>query len=316
MKAHPSLSRFDLVSLRLFVAVVDAGSLTAGADRFGISLAAASKRIGELEQQLGTPLLARSKRGVEATTAGQTLHRHALALVFGLEQMAIAIDEYRGGARGHVRLAANTSAINGFLPALLAAFRAAHPSVGIDLEELLSSEVVDAVTRGSADLGVYPENTPAEELTSVVCDSDELVLAAAQDHPLACSSRLRFEQALGYDFIVLSRHTAVRRQISAAAESHGRVLRVPIQVHSFDAMCRMVAVGLGVGVLPRAAAAPHAASMRLALVALDEPWVRRRLLLGVRERERLGAPARALLALIERRAAAETDAISGPAADT
>src|SRR5688500_13880503 len=73
-----NLNRFDLVSLRLFVAVVDAGSLTAGAERFGISLAAASKRIAELEQHCGVTLLQRSQRGVTATAGGQTLHRHAI----------------------------------------------------------------------------------------------------------------------------------------------------------------------------------------------------------------------------------------------
>lgn len=298
-----SLSRFDLVSMRLFIAVVDAGSLTAGADRFGISLAATSKRIGDLEGQMQTPLLARSPRGVDVTPAGLTLYRHAVALVFNLEQMAMAVDEFRDGSRGHVRIAANTSAINGFLPLLLATFRCDQPRVSIELEELLSREVVDAVTRGAADIGIYPENTPAEQLTSVACDSDQLVLAVAHGHPLAPLRRLRFERALEHDFIVLSRNTAVRRLISAAAESHGRMLRMPIQVHSFDALCRMVGAGLGIGVLPSAAAAPHGESMRLTLLQLDEPWARRRLLLGVRDRERLSNPARALVELIERRAA-------------
>lgn len=299
------LSRFDLVSLRLFIQVVDAGSLTAGADSFGISLAATSKRICDLEHQVDTTLLTRSKRGVEATPAGSMLHRHALGLVFGLEQMALAIDEFRAGVRGQVRVAANTSAINGFLPELVAAFRREHPAIGVEIQEALSDEVVDAVSRGAADLGVYPENTPAEELASVVCDSDDLVLVVGRRHPLARFRKLRFEQALDDDFIALSRSTAVRRLIGAAAEGHGRVLRVPIQVHSFDAMCRMVAAGLGVGVLPSAVAAPHAASMNLRLIALDEPWARRRLLLAARDFEQLAAPARALAEMIKCRAARE-----------
>jgi len=297
-----NLGRFDLVSLRLFVAVVDAGSLTAGADAFGISLAAASKRIAELEHHLGTPLLERSKRGVVPTDAGRTLHRHTIGLVFSLEQLAAAIGEHRGGTHGQVRVWANTSAINGFLPPLLAAFRAAQPQVRIELEEALSSEVVDAVTRGSADIGVFPENTPADELDCVVCDSDQLVLAVAHDHALAGARQVRFAQLLEQDFIGLDRRTAVRRLISAQAEAHGRALRVPIEVHSFDAMCRMVAVGLGIGVLPRAAAAPHAKSMRLRLVRIDEPWAERRMLLGVRDRDHLAAPARSLVDLIEHRA--------------
>ena len=66
-----NLNRFDLVSLRLFVAAIDAGSLTAGAEHFGISLAAASRRIAELEHHCGKALLQRSQRGVTATSEGQ-----------------------------------------------------------------------------------------------------------------------------------------------------------------------------------------------------------------------------------------------------
>jgi DNA-binding transcriptional LysR family regulator len=77
-----NLNRFDLISLRLFVATVYAGSLTAGAERFGILLAAASKRIAELEAHVGRPLLARSKRGAVPTPAGQTLYRHAIEVVW------------------------------------------------------------------------------------------------------------------------------------------------------------------------------------------------------------------------------------------
>jgi DNA-binding transcriptional LysR family regulator len=94
-----NLNRLDLVTLRLFVAVLDAGSLTAGADRYGISLAAASKRIAELEGHCGISLLQRSARGVTATAGGQTLHRHAIELVAHLERMALAIADFHTGVR-------------------------------------------------------------------------------------------------------------------------------------------------------------------------------------------------------------------------
>ena len=134
-----NLARFDLVSLRLLVAVVDAGSLTAGAERFSISLPAASKRIAELEASLGTALLERRPGGVTPTAAGHTLYRHAIRLVAELEQMATAMGDYARGAQGHVRLWANTSAVNGFLPRVLARVLAANPGTRVDLQESLSA---------------------------------------------------------------------------------------------------------------------------------------------------------------------------------
>ncbi len=182
MRFPVNLSRFDLASLRLFVATLDSGSLTAGAARFGISLAAASKRIAELESHVGLSLLARSKRGVAATPAGQTLQRHAIEVVARLEQLAVAMNDFHRGTHGHLRLWANTSAFGGFLPALLAAYSAAHPDITIDLEDALSEDAVRAVVSGAAELAVVGENTPCGGLHTFVCDRDELMLLVPAGH--------------------------------------------------------------------------------------------------------------------------------------
>ena len=89
------------------------------------------------------------------------------------------------------------------------------------------------------------------------------------------------------------------RQFATAAETEGRPLRIRVQVRSFDGMCRLVAAGAGLGVLPRAAAAPHVASMRLKVIALREPWAQRRqLCLGCRDFDALSPAARALVTLL------------------
>ena len=289
-----NLSRFDLVSLRIFVAVVEAGSLTGGAGRYGISLAAVSKRVVELERETGAPLLDRSKKGVVPTPAGQTLYRHALRLVADLENLAVAMGDYGRGVRAHVRLWANTSAVNGFLVEPLADYLAAHPTTKVDLEEALSDAVVRAVASGAADLGIFADNIPAAGLITAPCDTDELVLLLPPRHPLAGRRRVRFSEAVEYDFIGLERSSSLLRLLGGEAAALGRSLKVRVQVRSFDAMCRMIARGIGIGVLPDTAARPHVASMRLARVRLQEPWATRRMLLGYRGLENLAAPARAL----------------------
>lgn len=298
MASPINLNRFDLASLRLFVAVLDAGSLTAGAERFGISLAAASKRIAELESHVGSPLLERSKRGVAPTAAGLTLHRHAVELVAGLEQLAMAMGDFQDGTRGHLRLWANPSAFNGFLPPLLAAYCAAYPGIKVDLEDSLSEDAVRAVQSGAAELAVIGENTPCAGLESLVCHVDELVLLTPPAHPLAGRERVGFREALVHDFVALSRVTSLMRQVSAAAEAEGLPLKLRVQVRSFDAVCRMVAAGLGIAILPRSGAVPQAQALGLHLAQIDGMRTERRLLMVMRRRDALTPAARALVDMV------------------
>ena len=298
-----NLNRFDLVSLRLFVAVLDAGSLTAGADRFGISLAAASKRIAELEQHCGMALLERGQRGVRATPNGQTLHRHAIEVIARLEQLALAVDDFHTGASGHLRLWANPSAFGGFLPRVLAEYAQKHPDVKIDLEDALTEDAVRAVQKGVAELAVIGDNVPCEGLETFVCNVDDLVLLVPCDHPLAGQRVVPVEQALDHDLITLARHASLTRKVMAAAESTGRTLRIRVQVRSFDSMCRMVACGLGLAILPHAAAELYANALRLVVVELQGLEVKRRLLLAMRRRSELSPAASALVEMIEQESA-------------
>ena len=293
-----NLQRFDLTTLRLFVRVVDAGSLTAGAQAFGISLAAASKRIAELGAHVGLTLLMRSQRGVTPTPAGQTLQRHAVALVAGLEQMAMAMGDFHQGVAGHLRLVANPSAFNGFLPPLLGAYAEAYPGVKIDLEDALSEDAVRALQSGAAELAVIGEGIATGTLETFVCHIDELVLLCPSGHGLAARPTVAFEQALLHDLVTLPRATSLTRQISAAAEALGHTVKVRTQTRSFDAMCRMVAAGMGVCILPRTAAEPLASSLGLALTQLSGVRTERRLLMAMRQRNTLSPAARALVDMV------------------
>ncbi|WP_425260279.1 LysR family transcriptional regulator [Rubrivivax sp. RP6-9] len=293
-----NLQRFDLTTLRLLVAAVHVGSLTAGAERLGLSLAAASKRIAELEAHVGTPLLARSKRGVRPTAAGQVLLPHAVEMVARLEQLALAMDGLGAGTAGHLRLWANTSAFGGFLPALLARFARAHPAVVLDLEDAISDEVVRAVARGAAELGVIGENTPDEGLHTQVCNVDDLVLLLPPGHalvPAAGGPPVPLATVLEHDLVAFARPTSLTRQLAASAERLQRPLRIRAQVRSFDAMGRMVAHGLGLAVLPRAGAEPYASALGLVMAPLSGLRTRRCLLWAMRDPERLSPAAQALV---------------------
>jgi len=278
-----NLHRLDLVSLSLFNLVVRTGSISKGAELAHLAVGAASKRISDLEAAVGTPLLERHSRGVTLTVAGDALHRHAQRILDDVDQLAADLSDYASGVLGVVRLWVNTSAVTQFLPRGLSGFVAANPGIRIELEERNSSEIVLAVLDGRADAGIFAEGTPSLGLHLVNYRIDRLVMVVPRGHPLARRRSVRLEEATEYDFVSLPAETSLAQRLQAAAEALGRRLRLRIQVRSFDAVCQMVAAGMGVAVLPHAAIQPHLRSMGLREIALEDAWAERRLLIGLRD---------------------------------
>jgi DNA-binding transcriptional LysR family regulator len=293
-------ARIDFVTLRLFCAVAQAGSLTKGAQRCHLALSAASRRLSDLEAAAGTRLLDRSAQGVALTPAGHVALQHAMRLFQGFEQFSHELADYSRGIKGHVRLWANMSALTEFLPAALATFLGAHPDIRVEVEEQLSGDIVRALVEGLADIGVFAENTPTDGLDVTPFQTDELVVLCSRQHPLARRRRVRFEECLAHDFVGLNRGSALLAMTLRAAEQAGLPLSLRVQVRSFEAMCHMVAANLGIGVGPLAACRAQVANLRLKAVKLDEPWSQRRLMLASRSGAALAPAAHLLLAHLKR----------------
>jgi DNA-binding transcriptional LysR family regulator len=287
--------RFDLVDLRLFCEVVDAGSITAGAGRASLALAAASTRIRGMEESLGAALLVRTRHGVTPTPAGTTLLKHARALLAEAARLREDLGAYAGGLSGEVRLLANTNALTEFLPEVLSAFLAQHPQVSVDLEERLSDEIVGLVAEGVADVGIVAGTVDVGALATYPFRSDRFVVVTAKDHPLAARGRVAFAEALDCDFVGLERSSSLQRFLAGKAAREGRPLRLRIQLRSFDAVCRLVECGVGVGVVPATTAARVGKSMALDVADLTDDWAVRDLTIVVRAGETLRPYARALV---------------------
>jgi DNA-binding transcriptional LysR family regulator len=273
-------ARVDFVTLRLFCAVAQMGSMTRGAQACSLAVSAASRRLADFENAAGTLLLDRSSRGVKLTPAGHLAMQHALRLFQGFEQFSSEMRDYTLGTRGHVRLWANMSALTEFLPASLASFMGAHPDIHVELEEQLSGDIVRALVDGLADIGIFAENTPVGDLRVEPFQQDQLVAVCAHDHPLGRHRKVSFKQCLQYDFVGLNRGSSLLELTARAAEQYGEVMHVRIQARSFDAMCQLINANLGIGVLPLAvvrATQPHP----LKIVHLKEAWASRKLLLGL-----------------------------------
>lgn len=282
---------FDLTDLRLFLHVADAGSITAGAARAGLALASASARVRGMEDQAGIRLLERSRRGVALTQAGRALLRHARLVTGQIERMRGELGEYATGLKGQVRLLANTAAVAEFLPELIAAFLATNPTVDVDMGERPSPEVARAVAEGEADIGIAASHADFADLSVEPFRSDRLVLITPPGHALARRGSIAFAEALGSVFVSFSDESALGGHLTGHAARAGRPMRTRVRVRGLETVCRMVALGAGVAVVPEAAAFRWGS---LDTVRLDDPWAERQLVLIVRRGEALTTHAQRL----------------------
>ncbi|MEK8027816.1 LysR substrate-binding domain-containing protein [Pseudaquabacterium rugosum] len=307
--------RFDLTTLNLVLAIAQTRSITRGAEREHLALAAASKRLSDLETRLGVALFERRARGVEPTEAGRALVRHVRALHAGLHALESEVMEFAHGIKGHLRIAANASAIAECLPADLADFSRAHQGIRISLEDLTSAEVQAAVADGRADVGVFVPPQHDSRLHGLPYRQGELAVLVPLGHALARPaagpavgdaapdadadaddadtdtpssprpSGVRFDALLDYDIVGLHLGAAVHEQMRERAQASGRTLNVRVQVRGFDAIAQLVEAGLGVAVLPKVVARRFARVFAVQPLDLDEPWARRDYLLAVRAQD-------------------------------
>ncbi|QWE20161.1 LysR family transcriptional regulator [Polynucleobacter sp. AP-Kolm-20A-A1] len=282
MKSPLNPARVDFVTLKLFCYIVQSGSITKGASQCNLALSAASRRISEFEETVGMALLDRSVKGVTLTHAGHAVMQHALRLFQGFEQLSNELGEYSKGVKGSVRLWANMSALTEFLPSALASFLKVNPEIQVEVEEQLSGDIVKALMDGIADIGVFAEGPNTSGLETKVMGSDELVITCCKTHPLSKRKSISFEECLQYDFVGLNRGSSLLELTSRSAEKLGKQMRLRIQVRSYDAMCQMIAVNLGVGVLPYQACAAQIKAMGLKVIPLEDAWAKRNLLVATK----------------------------------
>ena len=279
--ARYNLARFDLVSIRLAVACAQTGSLTAAARDSHLALAAASRRIKELESALGDALFERHARGLLPTSAGRVFVKHGLNLLQTMEQLGAELTDLRLGIARHISLCASSAAISQFLPPLLARYAELQPQVRIDLEEQVSEAVVSTLREGRTDVAVFVEGPDTTGLATQLFRSDELVLVMPARHRLAAAkSPIAFIDTLDEEWISLTAGAAMLQKQQQAALAAGRPLKLRMQVRSFDAVCHMVASGLGIAVLPKGASLPVIKNMKLGWRPLADSWAKRRLLVA------------------------------------
>lgn len=288
--------QFDTKDLQIFSAAAELGSLTAASQQCHLALAAVSKRVVRLEEQVGSALFIREKSGVTLTPAGKVFFRYAQNWLYDVQTLNTELQEHARGFRGMVRLVVNTTAMLGFIPECIGTFLNQHRYVDVRIEEALSSEVIKRVAERRADIGICAEPIDAVNLELFPFREDHLMVVMSPQHHLATHKSLFFEQVLDEDFIALDNQAAIQLFLQTQAQRLGKTLHIRVQARSFDAICRFAQHGFGVGIVPQSSINYLIEQgQELNVIPLQDDWAQRHLQIAVRSFENLPSYAKLLV---------------------
>lgn len=287
--------RLDISDLRLFLCIVDAGSITQGAACANLALASASERLRNIEADAGVALLTRQPRGVVATEAGEALAHHARLILGQRALLKSELKDFATGTRGTLHFYANTAALTTFLPPRLAPWLAERPNLHVKLKERTSTEIVHAIAAGVAEAGIVSDAVPAPGLQQQPVANDHLVLIMSDGHRLAHRDAVQLADTLQEPFVGLAPGNALQDHIDDHARRAGHCLNLRIRMKTFEGLCEMAAHGVGLGIVPQDIARRYRRRHNYLTVALADHWARRKLCLCFRDWETLSFPMQSLL---------------------
>lgn len=267
----------DMISLRLFSLVCATGNISQAAHRAHLVPSALSKRITQLESDLGVQLLERKRQGVTPTAAGLTLLEHVNNVQIILERIKHDMGAYSAGLRGQVRMLACASVLSESLPEDIANFlrMPEYQAIQFDIEERNSSGVVDGVLHGDAAIGICWDGTDLKDLTVHPYRTDHLAAVVPRGHPLALRGRVEFKETLDYQHVGLPLNSTVKTYLQRSASDAGKKFLFRVMVSGFDAALRVVRSKLAIGILPLEVAEAYQFRSDIHVIPLTNPWAHR-----------------------------------------
>jgi len=287
--------RIDPVSLRLFVRLAETGTIAGAAEQENIAAAAVSKRISDLEALLKTPLVIRSNKGVDLTSAGIELLALSRSALHELDEIPAQMENFSSGIKGLVRICTSTSALAQFLPERVNSILGDYPDIRVHFQEEISNLVPRAVLGNAADIGIFTDDASDAGLETYPFHQDRLVLIVPRNHPLSSREAVSFIDTLDYDYVGFSHDNATQTRLMRAAEGGRRHVRVRVRVRTFEALCMMVGSGYCIGILPQDIARRHATTIEYSIIPLTDDWALRQFRIGVRARSALPNAARVMV---------------------
>lgn len=243
----------ELRQLRYFVAVAEELHFRRAASRLHMSQPPLSQQIQQLEAEMGCRLLARTRRRVELTPAGEAFLRDARALLADLDGAIAAARRIAAGQTGRLRINFVGSALLSTVPELVQRFRGAHPLVEIELHERSTAEQLRAIKSGTVDVGlIRPPLEPDGDLSVEILQRERTVAALPADHPLASMRRNPLRRLAAEPLVLFPRDQApgFHDLLISSLAGTGVTPRVVQYAPEMMTIIGLVAAGIGVSLVP------------------------------------------------------------------
>jgi DNA-binding transcriptional LysR family regulator len=266
-------SMFDLNQLRCFVTVAEELHFGRAAARLNMTQPPLSRQIQVLEHIIDAPLLERTSRSVRLTPAGRSFLPEAQRILKLAESASQVARRIAMGKTGSLKIGYTAAAAYGFLPELLAACRARLPEVDFSLKEMVSGDQLEALASGQIDAGLLRPPIARPELATKRVLAEPLLAAIPRKHPLASRENLAIKDFDGQPFVMYSPYESryfhdLLVALFTQADILPRYVQHVGQIHSILAMVR---AGLGVSIVPAAAANLKIAEVKLRPLKLRAP---------------------------------------------
>lgn len=256
--------------LETLCAVVAAGSISEAAALLRLTQPAVTKQIRALEAELGVQLLVRGPRGVTLTPIGEAIHRHAARAGSEAAACRRLAAEWRNPSQGRLAVGATPALVAYTLSPVVARFRLDRPAVRIEMLTGPSEETVERLLEHKVDVGLVTAPVDEPNIRVSPLFHDALVLATAPRHPFAWGGPVGVADLAGQPLITTGPGSGLRRQVEQVLFSRAVTTPIAMACDSLEAIKAMVALDLGIAILPQSTVAEDATRQRVAAVPLAD----------------------------------------------
>ncbi|MFN2353187.1 MAG: LysR family transcriptional regulator [Desulfopila sp.] len=275
------MESFDIVTMRVFLAVARLGSIGAAARNEHIAASAASRRISDLERELGIVLIARTPAGTHPTPAGQAFAQHCEQLLNKYAEVRADLKRFAEGEAGELRLAAIPRALAGVLPFLIAQFKKDNPDVHVTVQEIFSRQGVRFLREDVSDMAILYDSVDTTGFELKPFKEDQVWVVGHKDHPLFLEKSdpdtVFFKETLGYEHVSFHEGGVLDELVVEAGKGHRKSLKYTVRVQRINSLIRCVEAGLGLGIIGERDLQPHMTKESLTMLRLADTWASRNL---------------------------------------
>ncbi|MGV7213883.1 LysR substrate-binding domain-containing protein [Bradyrhizobium sp. UFLA05-112] len=261
--------RFHAPALYYFHAVRRTGSIRAAARTLNVASSAVSRQVLKLEEEIGAPLFERTARGLTLTTVGEMLARHVMTVLQDHDRFRSDVQSLSGTWRGSVSIACIESLAESLLPDLIASHRSRARRVTFTTQVMGSADVLDALSRGEADIGIAMALRHPQDLRQVALKRFRLGAIVAADHPLARRRTVTLAQCLAFPIIHALPELSIYHLLQPLIAQLAETPEPAVQANSIDLMRELAARGVGVAIQTQIGVGRLAKSGQLKFLPLD-----------------------------------------------